>query len=102
MPYTVSISASKINEFQEIFSLFSEVRRFGYLKPLLYIVSRSEPFPKPLPREGMETTRIGRDRKAGSQLSKTTSPRGDGNTARIKPLFPSCFPKPLPREGMET
>jgi hypothetical protein len=79
MPYTVSISASKINEFQEIFSLFSEVRRFGYLKPLLYIVSRSEPFPKPLPREGMETIPEMFWGVSTRTLSKTTSPRGDGN-----------------------
>jgi hypothetical protein len=79
MPYTVSISASKINEFQEIFSLFSKVRCFGYLKPLLYIVSRSEPFPKPLPRKGMETQIVLRALCCAISLSKTTSPQGDEN-----------------------
>ncbi len=86
-------------------------------------------FPSPLPRKGMETSSScwGSSASLHNRLSKSASPKGDGNLTLTSPSlqvvpafqvrFPErgwklcsalgtdiriIFPSPLPRKGMET
>ena len=77
--YPVRVSSDKNHSFLEKFIHFFGVCRLGYLKCHLCKGSRSELFPIPLPRKGMETW-------ASTVLDPTAS----------------SFPIPLPRKGMET
>ena len=103
IPYAVSFSAYKVDNFLEKFSRFQDWCRLGYLKPLHSKDSKSELFPIYSPRKGMETIYCITYMLFNWISFPIYSPRkGMETLCNFQKKFCGFFPIYSPRKGMET